>query len=383
MADYYHILGVDRNASTEEIKKAYRKLARKLHPDVAGPEGAEKFKEVSEAYDVLSNKEKRQMYDLGGADAVRNGGAGFAGGGFGGNGFGFDGGFGDIFNTFFGGGAGERGPASRMRRGGDSLVGLRLTLEEVVFGVEKKINIDALVQCSTCHGHMSAPGSEPETCSQCHGSGSVQRMTQSILGQMVSVVACPQCQGYGTVITHPCPECAGEGRVRSTRSVTVNIPAGVDNGMRIRMQGWGDAGVAGGPAGDLFLEVDIADDARFAREGDDLIGEIDVPMTSAALGTTFDVETFDGPHTIKIDPGMQAGDVITLNGLGVGRLNRGTRGDLKLKMSVKTPTHLDDEQRALLEQLATLRGEERFSKPVTAGTSVFSKLRDKFTGRSS
>ncbi|WP_216379991.1 molecular chaperone DnaJ [Arcanobacterium phocae] len=379
MADYYNTLGVDRNATPEEIKKAYRKLARKLHPDVAGPEGAEKFKEVSEAYDVLSNKEKRQMYDLGGADAVHNGG-GFGGGG---GGFGFGGGLDDIFSTFFGGGAAERGPASRVRRGADSLVGLSLSLKEVVFGAEKKISIDALTECSTCHGQMTAPGTDPVTCSQCHGSGSVQRVSNSILGQMVSVVACPQCQGYGTIITTPCPECAGEGRVRSHRSVTVNIPAGVENGMRIRMQGRGDAGIAGGPAGDLFLEVDIAEDPNFMRDGDNLVGFIDVPMTSAALGTTFDVETFDGPHTVKIEPGMQAGDILTLSGLGVGRLNRGTRGDLKLHISVTTPTHLDDEQRALLEQLASLRGEERQAKPVTAGASVFSKIRDKFTGRSS
>ncbi|USR78744.1 molecular chaperone DnaJ [Arcanobacterium pinnipediorum] len=376
MADYYQTLGVDRNATPEEIKKAYRKLARKLHPDVAGPDGAEQFKEVSEAYDVLSNKEKRQMYDMGGADAVKNG-----GGGFGNAGFAFDGGFGDIFSSFFGGGAAERGPASRVRRGADSLVRLDLDLKEVVFGVEKKISIDALVECGTCHGNMSAPGTEPVTCPQCHGSGSMQRVTNSILGQMVSVVACNQCQGYGTIITSPCPECAGEGRVRANRSVTVNIPAGVENGMRIRMQGRGDAGQAGGPAGDLFLEVYIGEDPLFARQGDNLVGAIEIPMTAAALGTTLDVETFDGPHTIKIEPGMQAGDIITLPGLGVGRLHRGTRGDLKLQMAVVTPTDLDDEQRSLLEQLAELRGEERHTKPVTAGASVFSKLRDKFTGR--
>ncbi|MFY9263650.1 MAG: molecular chaperone DnaJ [Actinomycetaceae bacterium] len=376
MADYYGTLGVDRNASADEIKKAYRKLARKLHPDVAGPDGAEEFKKVTEAYEVLSNNEKRRMYDMGGEEALKGG---FAGaGGFGGAGFG---GFQDIFSTFFGGAHAQRGPASRVRRGGDSLVELELSLQEVVFGVEKQISVDSLVECSTCEGNMTTPGTHPIPCTNCDGTGSVQRMTNSILGQVMSVTACGACQGYGTVIASPCGDCSGEGRVRAHRTVTVSVPGGVEEGMRIRLQGKGDAGIAGGPSGDLFLEVRIAPDPVFSRQGDNLMCALEVPMTSAALGTTIDINTYDGQKTLKIEPGTQSGSVVRLDGLGVTRLHRHQRGDLHVYINVQTPTKLDDEQRQLLEQLANLRGEKRESKVVYNTGSVFSKIRDKFAGR--
>jgi len=375
LADYYATLGVNRDASQEEIKKAYRKLARKLHPDVAGPEGAEQFKAVNEAYDVLSNQEQRKLYDMGGEEALHGGG----GAGFGG--------FQDIFDTFFGGmgggmGGGQRGPVPRGRRGQDALVSATLDLEEVVFGCEKSISHTLAGECPTCHGTCAAPGTEPIPCDQCNGNGSVQRVTNSLFGQMVSQSVCPKCHGHGTVIVTPCSECAGEGRVRVTKSTKVKVPAGVEEGMRIRLSGQGNAGVEGGPAGDLFVEVRINQDPVFQRAADDLQCELQVPMTSASLGTTVTIDTFDGPQDIEIPAGTPSGHVIVLSGLGVGRLHRGGRGDLKVAVAVKTPTKLDEAQRALLEQLAQMRGEQQpTARLVQQNSSIFSKLKDKFAGR--
>lgn len=375
MADYYATLGVDRNASADEIKKAYRKLARQLHPDVAGADKAEDFKAVNEAYDILSNEEQRRLYDMGGEDALR-------GGGMGGGGFGA---FQDIFDTFFGGGMGggaPRGPVPRGRRGQDSLVTLDLELEDVVFGADKRISQNLAVECPVCHGSCAAPGTEPITCSQCDGMGSIQRVTQSMFGQMLSYSACPRCHGHGTVIVTPCTECSGEGRVRANKQITVKVPAGVEDGMRIRLAGQGDAGVEGGPAGDLFAEVRARRNAMFQRVGDDLVCELQVPMTAAALGTTVTIDTLDGPRDIQIQAGTPSGTVVTLGGLGVGRLHRGGRGDLKVSVAVRTPTKLDEAQRALLEQFAKLRGEEApTARLVEQNSGIFSKLRDKFAGK--
>lgn len=375
MADYYATLGVTQSASQDEIKKAYRKLARKLHPDVAGKDGEEEFKAVTEAYDVLSNEEKRRMYDMGGEDALHGGGFGGGSGGFG---------FDDIFNTFFGGGSagsggGSRGPASRARRGSDTLVEVDLALDDVVFGVDEEIKFDAAIQCPTCYGEMTEPGTHPVTCSACNGSGQVQRVTQSFLGQMVSYTTCGQCQGYGTLIQTPCHECSGEGRIRAKKSTRVKVPAGVEDGMQIRIQGQGDAGIAGGPAGDLFAEVHVQPHPVYTRQGDDLHATIEVPMTSAALGTDLTLDTFDGEKAISIEPGTQSGSVIDLDGLGVGHLHRRGRGDIKVNVHVTTPTKLDDAERELLEQLAAMRGEEREkASVVTENASVFSKIKGKF-----
>ncbi len=369
MADYYETLGVSRDASGEEIKKAYRKLARKLHPDVAGPDGAEQFKAVNEAYDVLSNEEQRRLYDMGGTDALGGGaGAGFSP-------------FQDIFETFFGGMGGTgRGPVPRGRRGQDALVNIDLDLADVVFGTTKTLSPTLAVECPTCHGNCAAPGTEPITCNECQGSGTVQRVTNSILGRMVSQTPCPTCHGHGTVIVTPCGECSGEGRVRATKKVSVAIPAGVENGMRIRLAGQGDAGIEGGPAGDLFAEVHIHPHPIFQRHGNDLLGELQIPMTSAALGTHVEIETLDGMRSLEIPAGTNSGFVLTLSGLGAGRLNRPGRGDLKISIAVQTPTKLDEEQRELLRQLALLRGEEQQTPTLTEqGSSFFSKLRDKFT----
>ncbi|MDY6142925.1 MAG: molecular chaperone DnaJ [Arcanobacterium sp.] len=372
MADYYEVLGVARNASGEEIKKAYRKLARKLHPDVAGPDGAEQFKAVTEAYDVLSNPEKRQMYDLGGEDALHGGAA--PGGGFAED-------LGDIFSSFFGGGA-RKGPISRARRGADMLVAMDLSLEDVVFGTTKSVTHESLVECPTCHGYMAAPGTEPVTCSVCGGSGQVQRVTNSLFGQMMTTTTCNACGGYGTQIVTPCPDCAGDGRVRASRSIDVKVPAGMPQGAKMRVSGEGEAGVAGGGSGDLYVEANVMPDPIFSRDGDDLLATVQLPMTAAALGTTVAIDTFDGERELRIDPGTQAGTELRLDNLGVGHLHRRGRGDLLVTIQVNTPTKLTDEQIELLEHLAQLRNEASpRAKMVKDGGSVFSRLRDKLSGK--
>ncbi|MDP9805613.1 molecular chaperone DnaJ [Trueperella bonasi] len=370
MADYYKILGVERNATQAEIKRAYRKKARELHPDEAGGGSPEEFKEVNKAYEVLSNEEKRQLYDIGGEDALS--GNGFGGGGFGG--------FQDIFDNFFGGGNTRRGPVSRMRRGQNAVVSLSLTLEEVVFGVEKELKHDAVIECTRCHGHMAEPGTDPVPCTNCDGTGATQRLTQSIFGQVMAQTTCGHCMGYGTVIVTPCGECAGEGRVRASQTIAINVPAGVASGMQIKLAGKGDAGIAGGPPGDFIAEVKVAPDPVFTREGDDLLCTLEIPMTSAALGTKVTIETFDGEQEIELEPGTQAGHVQRLEGLGVGRLRRPGRGDLKVHLQVTTPTKLDSRQRELLEEFANIRGEGTGSL-VQTSSSVFSRIKERFTGR--
>ncbi|UNX53615.1 molecular chaperone DnaJ [Georgenia sp. TF02-10] len=377
MNDYYEILGVSRQASQEEIKKAYRRQARKLHPDVAGPEAAEQFKDVTRAYEVLSNPEKRQMYDLGGESALGGNGAGAGTAGFGA--------FQDIFETFFGaaGGGAPRGPVPRGRRGQDALVRLDLELADAVFGVDREIQVDTAVVCPTCQGSCCRPGTAPRTCEVCHGRGSVQRVTRSFLGQVMSTSPCPACQGHGTVIPDPCPDCSGEGRVRTRRTLHVDVPAGVDSGTRIRLTGQGEVGPGGGPAGDLYVELRVKPHPLFVREGDDLHCSLELPMTAAALGTVVEVETLDGARQLDIEPGTQPAQVLTLEGLGVGHLHRGGRGDLHVHVDVHVPTRLDDRQRDLLAEVAALRGEERPEPRLaaTAGAGVFSKLREKLAGR--
>ena len=375
MSDYYEVLGVSRDASADEIKKAYRKLARQLHPDVnAGPEAEEQFKEVGRAYEVLSNQQKRQLYDLG-ADP------GASGGGFG-PGFGFS----DIFETFFGAAAGTgggRGPSARQRRGQDALIRIEVDLAEAAFGGQRDLKLDTAVICPVCTGSCCAPGSSPQTCSVCRGRGQIQRVARSFLGQVMTTAPCSACQGFGTVIPSPCLECSGEGRVRSARSLTIKVPAGVDTGTRIQLTGQGEVGPAGGPPGDLYVEVVERPHPTFSRRGDDLHCTIEVPVTAAALGTTLELTTLDGVEQLDVRPGAQSGEATTMRGLGVNHLRGGGRGDLIVHLAVLTPTRLDDEQEALLRRLAVLRDEERPSgrlAPAQQG-SVFAKLRDKFSGR--
>ncbi len=373
--DYYAILGVSRDASADEIKRAYRRLARQLHPDVASGDGAEeRFKEVTRAYEVLSNAEKRQMYDAGVDPAAPGGGAGGFGAGFG---------FQDIFETFFGGGpTARRGPVPRARRGQDALVRLDIDLAEAAFGVHREVAVDTAVVCPTCEGSCCRPGTGPRTCEVCGGQGSVQRVARSFLGQVMTSSPCAACHGFGTVIPEPCPECSGEGRVRARSTLAVDVPPGVETGTRIKLPGQGEVGPAGGPAGDVYLEVRERAHPTLVRQGDDLHCSLEVPMTAAALGTVVEIGTLDGARSVDLRPGTQPGDVVTMRGLGVGHLRGSGRGDLHVHVDVQVPTSLDDEQERLLRELAALRGEERPEPRLTpAQPGMFAKLRDYLSGR--
>ena len=375
MSDHYATLGVSKDASPEEIKKAYRKKARQLHPDVnPSADAAEEFKRVTLAYEVLSDTEKRRIYDATGDEQGRAGGFGGTGfGGFGGAGFGFQ----DLFDMFTGGQ--QSGPASRVRQGQDSLINVSISLRDAVFGVEKTIDLKTAVTCQSCQGEGTAPDTHPETCDTCHGAGYMQRRVQSILGTVMQQVECPTCHGYGTVIKHPCAECSGKGRVRANEPVTFTVPAGVNDGARIRLRGKGEAGLNGGPNGDLYIDLRIKSDKYFNREGDDLLTTVNVPMVAAALGTVISLETFDGQQQVNIPAGSQSGDTVTLPGLGAARLHEDRRGDLRVRIQVTTPTNLNEEQRTMLRQFAELRGENlQEGSHVKQKHGLFSKLKEQF-----
>ncbi len=350
MNDYYADLGVSRDASAEEIKRAYRKKARQLHPDVnPGAEAETEFKRVSQAYDVLSDAGKRAAYDRG-QDPY--------GGATGGFGQGFT--FSDIMDAFFGGtAAGARGPRSRVQRGHDALVRLDVDLRTAVFGGEETLTIDTAVRCSTCTGSGAQPGSGTRTCEVCAGRGEVQQVQRSFLGQVMTSRPCQACRGYGDVIEHPCFDCSGEGRVRTRRDLTLKVPGGVDSGTRIQLAAEGEVGPFGGAPGDLYVEVAVEPHDTFTRRGDDLHCTVEVPMTAAALGATLPVDTFDGPTEIDVVEGTQPGETVTLPGHGVTHLRGAGRGDLVVHLDVRVPTRLSEEQRALLSQLAEDRGETR------------------------
>ena len=380
--DYYELLGVSREATPEELKKAYRKAARKWHPDVSdAPDAAERFKEVTTAYEVLSDPQKRSIYDRGGDPLSAGGGMG---GGFG-QGFSFD----DIMDAFFGQ-TSSRGPRPRTQRGQDALLRLSVSLAEAAFGVQREIKVDTAVTCEVCDGTGANAGSEPVTCGTCHGHGSVHHVQRSLLGDIRTSRPCPTCHGYGTVIPDPCRECNGEGRVRSRRSLQVNVPAGVDDGNRIQLAGEGEVGAGGGPAGDLYIEIKVARHPVFTRQGDALACQITVPMTAAALGTRIDLPTIDADRedveddqrTVAIDvpPGTQSGETVVARGQGVPRLRGSGRGDLTVQVVVETPRDLDAEQRELLEKLAASRGEEHVDPVVGhhSRSGVFGRIRDAF-----
>jgi molecular chaperone DnaJ len=375
--DYYGILGVRRDAQPDEIKKAYRRLARELHPDVnPDPATQERFKEINQAYEVLSDPEKRQMYDLG-ADPFAP-----AGGAPGGAGFGAGFPFSDIMDAFFGAGATSRGPRSRARRGRNATIRVEMDLAECAFGATRDLVVDTAVVCPTCSGQGTAPGTHPETCDVCGGRGEVSQVTRSFLGQVMASRPCPACGGFGTVIRRPCPECDGDGRVRTRRTIKVRIPAGVEDGTHIQLAGEGEVGPGGGPPGDLFLEILQRPHAIFERQGDDLHCTETIPMVAAALGATLSVDTLDGPRDLDLRPGTQSGQVIPMYALGVQHLNDSGRGDLIIHVTVETPSKLDEAQEALLRQLATLRGEETPPGRFAPGTQgFFSRLRDAFNGR--
>ena len=375
--DYYAVLGLARGATDSEIKRAYRRLARDLHPDVNPDPGAkERFQEVNRAYQALTDPDKRRIVDLGG-DPFDTAGAGTGGSPFG-AGFG---GLGDIMDAFFGGGATTRGPRSRVRAGGDALIRVELDLDETVFGTTKDITVDTAILCSTCSGAGTAPGTHPATCATCAGRGEVQSVQRSFLGQVVSTRTCPTCAGTGQVIPEPCPQCGGDGRVRARRTISVKVPAGVEDGMRIRLTGHGEVGPGGGPAGDLYVEIHERPHPVFTRDGEDLHCRVTLPMTSAALGTTLNLETLDGEAELDIKPGTQAGSVLTLRGQGAPRLRSTGRGNLMVHVEVVTPTKLDAEQEKLLRELATLRGEDTTGSSRDTQQSLFSRVRDAWNGR--
>jgi molecular chaperone DnaJ len=371
--DYYAILGVSRDASDDEIKRAYRKLARQYHPDVNPDPGAhEKFKDINAAYEVLSDDQKRQIVDLGG-DPLAPGGGGAGPGGAGGPFVGFQ----DIMDAFFGG-ASTRGPRARTRAGADAILRLDLDLAETAFGVEAPITVDTAVLCTTCSGAGTASGTHLVTCETCGGRGEVQSVQRTFLGQVVSSRPCAACQGYGTVIPHPCPTCAGDGRVRARRNLTVKIPAGVEDGMRIRLAQQGEVGPGGGPAGDLYVEIHERPHDVYSRKGDDLHCRVTVPMTSAALGTRLTIKTLDSEEQIDVRPGTQPASTLRVRGRGVPHLRGQGRGDLYVHLDVRTPVKLDAEQERLLREFAKARGEE--VAELTKQGGFFSRMRDAFNG---
>lgn len=369
--DYYEILGVARDADAQEIKRAYRKLARELHPDLnPDPATHDRFKEVTVAYEVLGDPEKRRMYDQG-IDPMASG-----PGGAGGN---FD--FSDLMDAFFGPST-PRGPRPRRQRGQDALIRIQVDLDEVMFGSEREVTIDTAVGCGACEGAGTAAGTQPVTCAMCKGRGEIQSVQRSFLGQVMTTRACPQCRGFGTTIPHPCPECSGDGRVRTRRTIGFKVPAGVETGTRIQLAGEGEVGPGAGPAGDLYVEIAEKPHPVFRRQGDDLHATISLPMTAAALGAEIPLETLDGPELIQVAAGTQPGAERTLSQRGVPRLRGTGRGNLTIHLQVETPTHLDNEQRELLQQLAKLRGEEKpDATPVTEPGGLFSRIKDAFAGK--
>ncbi len=375
--DYYGTLGVSTNASPEEIKRAYRRLARELHPDLnPDPETLEKFKAVTAAYEVLSDPEKRQMYDMGADPLAPRGARGSSGPGAGFGGFDF----GDIMDAFFG--SSSRGPRPRKRRGQDALIQVEVDLSEAAFGTTRDLQLDTAVLCPVCDGAGTSDGSAPVQCDMCRGRGEIQSIQKSFLGEVRTARVCPQCQGYGTVLPQPCRECNGDGRVRSRESLTVRILAGVDTGNRIQFLGKGEVGPGGGQSGDLYVEVLVKPHSTFERQGDDLHCTVSIPMTAAALGTAMEIETLDGATSFDVKVGTQSGDEVILRRKGMPHLHGHERGDLHVHLDVRTPTRLDDAQTAILQQLAAARGEETPTALLQQNQQgLFSRLRDAFSGR--
>jgi molecular chaperone DnaJ len=374
MNDLYGLLGVRPEASDDEIKKAYRARARELHPDANPGDAASeaKFKEVSVAYEVLRDPEKRARYDRFGPEGV------FGGQGGGAQGFGFEGGLGDIFEAFFGGmgqqqGSRRRGPAP----GADAEVRIGLDFSEAIFGCRKELSVRLPVTCDTCAGRGTAPGTEPVTCQECGGAGEQRRVRQSLLGQVVTSVACSRCAGMGETIPHPCADCGGEGRRMEERTFTVEVPAGVDDGSTLRLAERGAAGQRGGPTGSLFVHLVVASDPRFERQGDNLHTTVTIGVAQGALGTEVEVATLEDPVTLTVRAGTQHGHIERIMRAGVPHLRGKGRGDLYVHLLVETPGDLTAEQEELLRQYAAARG-EHVSEHGGGGDGVFSRLRSAF-----
>lgn len=367
-ADFYALLGVPRTATQEDIKRAYRRLAREYHPDTSSHGDAEeRFKQISAAYEVLSDPARRERYDMfGTADAAPN--------------FGGFGDLGDLMETFFGAGFGQRrqrGPRPAAQRGADLETTVKLSFREAAFGVTKDVSLYAAATCETCKGSGSTPGTFRIRCDACGGSGEVRSVQRSIFGTMMTSRACGRCEGTGEVAADPCRTCGGEGRMMQARNVSVEVPAGVEHGTTLRVRGRGEAGVRGGEAGDLYVHTAVDPDPVFRRERDDLICRLGVPLTQAILGAQVVVESLDGPETIKVAPGTQPGTVVRVPGKGVPRLGGRGRGDLLVHLDVEIPRKLTAEQRAIVEQLAEARGE----KPGEEPPAKRGRLRDRLGGK--
>ncbi len=379
--DYYDVLGVSKSASADEIKKAYRKMAIKYHPDKNpdNKEAEEKFKEAAEAYEVLSNADKKSRYDQFGHAGM--GGAS----GFGGSHMSMDdifSHFGDIFGGAFGGGfggfgGGGRSQGRRVNRGSNLRVKVKLTLKDIAHGVEKKIKLNKYIECDVCHGSGSEPGSSPSTCPTCHGQGQVTRVTNTILGQMQTASTCPQCGGTGEIITKKCTTCHGNGIVKGEDVVSINIPAGVSEGMQLSVSGQGNAAARGGIPGDLIVLIEEIEDAVLMRDGNNLLHDLYISFVDAALGTTSEVPTVDGKARIKIAPGTQGGKVLRLKGKGLPDINGYGKGDILINVNVWTPKELSKEERNILEKL---KNSKNFApNPSAKDKSYFDRMREFFS----
>ena len=372
--DYYQLLGIDKNADEAAIKKAYRKLARELHPDANpdDPAAAEKFKEVKEAYDILSDGQKRSMYDQYGHDAFNQDqgmGGGYGQGGFGGSGFGD---ISDIFETFFSGGMGgqqRNGPV----KGNDLRVNLNITFDESYFGVEKEIQVHRDENCQTCGGDGAKPGTKVETCPVCKGSGQVQTVQRTMLGNMMSVRTCSHCGGSGKIITEPCTTCKGSGKVRRRRPVKVKVPAGIEHGRRLRLNGEGEPGERNGPNGDLYVVIGVQPHKQFSRQGDDILVESTISYSQAVLGGEIKVPTMEGTATLKIPEGTESGVSFRMKGKGFPSLSGYGRGDEQVQVKVEIPKKLTDKQREALIQFAIAMGDDDTAK---GGKGFFDKMKD-------
>jgi molecular chaperone DnaJ len=361
--DYYEVLGVSREVSADDLKRAFRRLAMQYHPDrnPDDPQAPERFKECSEAYEVLSDPDKRRSYDMFGHAGVTPGGGGAGFEGFG---------FGDIFDTFFGAGFGARG-TRRATRGDDLRYDLTISFEEAFTGIEKDVDVSRLVGCDVCTGSGAAPGTGTETCSSCGGSGQVRRQAQSIFGSVVNITTCPSCAGAGRILRTPCTECRGQGRLERSRRLRVGIPAGVDTGSQIRLTGEGEAGYRGGPPGDLYVVLRVRNHAALRRQDQDVVYELRVNIVQAALGDRIEVPTLDGPVEVTVPAGTQYGQTFRLPGRGMPNVRTGRRGDEFVVVQVVVPKDLTADQKSILRRVGGLTG-----KPEKVSKGFFEKLRE-------
>ena len=372
--DYYEVLGVSRNATDDEIKKSFRRLAKQYHPDTNKEQGAEaRFIEINEAYEILSDQQKRSAYDRYGHAGVGAGAAGAAGFDFGG----FNN-INDIFETFFAGSASTQ-RRSTTQRGADLRYELTITFEEAVFGCQKEIELPRWETCSTCRGSGAQPGTSTQRCPACQGSGEIRRVQQSIFGQFVNVTMCERCHGEGRIITTPCEKCRGQGRVRNNRRVVVNIPAGVDDGINVRVTGEGEVSARGGTPGNLYVVLTVKPHEFFKRQGNDIVYELPISFTQAALGDEVEVPTVDAKKTpLKIPAGTQSGRSFRLKSMGVPVVHSSARGDQHVIVKVVTPTNMTPEQRHLLEEFARIENEQNEQNNKNIFRDLFEKTKDVF-----